>query len=87
MRTPGRGVTRSQLMKIHIMQANALRGLLYEFGIILPEGHRALFERLPSELAGAATRLPAVFITSIEEQLRRVRRFQEDVDCRSQSKF
>jgi len=71
---------RAQLMKMRIMQTNALRGLLYEFGIVLPEGHRALLQRLPSELAGAATRLPAVFITSIEEQLQRVRSFQEDID-------
>ena len=29
---------RAQLMKVRIMQTNALRGLLYEFGIVLPEG-------------------------------------------------
>lgn len=28
---------RAQLMKVRIMQTNALRGLLYEFGIVLPE--------------------------------------------------
>src|SRR5690606_20880630 len=32
---------RAQLMKMRIMQTNALRGLLYEFGIVLPEGHQA----------------------------------------------
>lgn len=31
---------RAQLMKMRIMQTNALRGILYEFGITLPEGHR-----------------------------------------------
>ncbi len=33
---------RAQLMKVRIMQSNALRGLLYEFGIVLPEGHLKL---------------------------------------------
>lgn len=37
---------RAQLMKIRIMQTNALRGLLYEFGIVLPEGHRILLNRI-----------------------------------------
>ena len=33
---------RSAHEEVRIMQTNALRGLLYEFGIVLPEGHRAL---------------------------------------------
>lgn len=43
---------RAQLMKMRIMQTNELRGLLYEFGIVLPEGHSALhakrFPRFPA---------------------------------------
>lgn len=31
---------RAQLMKTRIMQTNELRGLLSEFGIVLPEGQR-----------------------------------------------
>ena len=42
---------RAQLMKMRIMQTNALRGLLGEFGIVLPEGHRTLLQRIPGELA------------------------------------
>jgi transposase len=37
---------RSQLMKMRIMQTNELRGILYEFGIVLPEGHRARLKQL-----------------------------------------
>jgi transposase len=33
---------REQLMKFRIMQTNALRGILYEFGIVLPAGYPAL---------------------------------------------
>jgi transposase len=44
---------RAQLMKVRIMQTNALRGLLYEFGIVLPQGHCALLKRVQDELAPA----------------------------------
>lgn len=43
----------AQLMKMRIMQTSALRGLLYEFGVVLPEGHRVLLQRIPEELANA----------------------------------
>jgi len=37
---------RAQLMKMRILQTNAFRGLLYEFGIVLPVGHSvSLVER------------------------------------------
>ncbi|QRF63256.1 transposase (plasmid) [Variovorax paradoxus] len=37
---------RAQLMKTRIMQTNELRGVLYEFGIVLPGGHAALLKAL-----------------------------------------
>lgn len=71
---------RAQLMKIRIMQTNALRGLLYEFGIVLPEGHRTLLNRIQWELAKVEDKLPAVITESVLEQLARVDRLQEDID-------
>lgn len=59
---------RAQLMKIRIMQTNALRGLLYEFGIVLPEGHRILLNRIQRELAKVTDKLPAVITESVLEQ-------------------
>ena len=38
-------------MKFRIMQTNALRGLLYEFGEVLPEGYRAFSKVFPAALA------------------------------------
>lgn len=35
---------RAQLMKTRIMQTNELRGLLYEFGVVLPEGAQRVAE-------------------------------------------
>jgi transposase len=71
---------RAQLMKIRIMQANALRGLLYEFGIVLPEGHQALLNNIQPALAKAGERLPAVVIESVLEQLSCIGNLQQDLD-------
>jgi transposase len=71
---------RSQLMKMRIMQTNALRGLLYEFGIVLPEGHHALLEKIKPEMAKAEDRLPGVITQSVMEQLVRIGKLQEDID-------
>lgn len=72
---------RAQLMKVRIMQTNALRGLLYEFGIVLPEGHRALLKLVQDALAKAQEqRLPEVVVVSIQDQLRRIDSLQCDID-------
>lgn len=46
----------------HAYQCVALRGLRYEFGIVLPQGHRVLLKRVQEELAKAQeqARLPRV---------------------------
>lgn len=73
---------RGQLMKMRIMQTNALRGLLYEFGIVLPEGHRSLLRQLPDVLARAQQLdLPEVLVLSVQEQLRRIDGLQQDIDA------
>lgn len=70
---------RAQLMKTRIMQTNELRGLLYEFGIVLPEGHQALMKELPAALDQAQQRLPSMLIDSLHEQLRRIGQLQADI--------
>ncbi|MDP9124305.1 MAG: IS110 family transposase, partial [Pseudomonadota bacterium] len=59
---------RAQLMKMRIMQTNEIRGLMYEFGIVMSEGHRALLKELPAALLEAKSKLPAMFIECIDEQ-------------------
>jgi transposase len=73
---------RAQLMKMQIMQTNALRGLLYEFGIALPEGHRLLLQRIQDELAKAQeqSRLPTVLVISVQDQFKRIDGLQVDID-------
>jgi transposase len=70
---------RAQLMKTRIMQTNELRGLLYEFGIVLPEGHAVLLKALPDAMRDAKARLPAMLMDSLDEQLRRVQQLQADI--------
>lgn len=73
---------RAQLMKMRIMQTNALRGLLYEFGIVLPEGHNKLLQSIQGELAKAQqeNRLCDVVVLSVQEQLTRIDALQDDID-------
>lgn len=73
---------RQQLMKMRIMQTNALRSLLYEFGIVLPVGHDKLLISVQGVLAKAQQerRLPDVLVVSLQEQLKRVDAIQDDVD-------
>lgn len=66
-------------MKMRIMQTNELRVLLYEFGIVLPEGHAALLKALPKALADAKSRLPAMLTDSLDEQLRRIHQLLADI--------
>lgn len=70
---------RSQLMKMRIMQTNELRGLLYEFGVVLPEGHAALLKAWPSALIDAQRRLPAVLVDSLVDQRKRINVLQADL--------
>lgn len=70
---------REQLLKFRIMQTNALRGLLYEFGEALPQGYGALAETLPAALERLAERLPGVLIDSLREQWMRVRNIDGEI--------
>jgi transposase len=74
---------RAQLMKMRIMQTNALRGLLYEFGIVLPEGHRILMQRIHSELAVAhdSGAISDVLVQAVQEQILRICGLQADIDA------
>ncbi|GAB3396054.1 hypothetical protein GCM10027514_44240 [Azotobacter armeniacus] len=44
---------RAQLLKVRIIQSNALRGLFYGFGMVLPEDHARLAKAMPEAFAHA----------------------------------
>ena len=67
------------MMKFRIMQTNALRGLLYEFGVVLPEGIRALAKAWPATLANVADQLPTILIDTLREQWARVGTIETEI--------
>jgi len=70
---------RAQLLKFRVMQSNALRGFLYEFGQVLPEGHRAMVKAWPTALAALAEQLPAMLLDSLREQWVRVQQVDAEI--------
>ncbi len=65
---------RSQLMKFRLMQSNALRGLLAEYGEVMGTGRASLARSMPGALSRLSERLPAVMIESLREQLSEIDR-------------
>ncbi|TBW33925.1 IS110 family transposase [Azotobacter chroococcum] len=70
---------RAQLLKFRIMQSNGLRGLFYEFGIVLPEGHAQLAKAMPEAFAEAENQVPPVLLESLREQWARVLGLEEEI--------
>jgi len=70
---------REQLVKIRTMQINQLRGLLYEFGVDLPQGRQKGMARVAEELALLEDSLSAMFIDAMREQLRRIEILNQDI--------
>ena len=70
---------RAQLLKFRIMQSNALRGLFYEFGMILPEGYAALVKVMPDAFAQAENQVPELLLESLREQWQRMLRLDEEI--------
>ncbi|VXB76160.1 transposase [Pseudomonas sp. 8AS] len=70
---------RAQLLKFRIMQSNALRGLFYEFGMILPEGYATLVKAMPEAFAQAENQVPELLLESLREQWERVLRLDEEI--------
>jgi transposase len=70
---------RAHLVSMRIMLADQLRGLWYEFGIVLRAGHRAPSAALPSALSAAEAWLSAMLIDSLRAQVHRVDRLQAQI--------
>lgn len=72
---------RQAFVKARTAQANQIRGLLGEFGIIVPQGLSYVTERVPKLLEAAASELPAVFRQLIERLLEHLRELQGQVEA------
>ena len=70
---------REQLVKMRTMQTNQLRGLLYEFGVDLPQGRQKGMARIVDELVTLEDKLSAIFIDAIRQQLNRIESLEKDI--------
>ena len=70
---------REQLVKFRTAQINGLRGLLAEYGEVMPKGRAGLKRDIPGALERASERLPAMVVDSLRDQWARVLRTDEEI--------
>jgi len=70
---------RQQLVKSRTAQINALRGLLTEYGEVMPVGRTGVVRQLPGALARLAERLPGMLIETLREQFARILVLDEQI--------
>ena len=70
---------RSQLVKFRTAQINGLRGLLSEYGEIMPVGKAGIRKAIAQALQRLSDRLPAVVIDTLREQWARIGQLDEQV--------
>ena len=70
---------RELMMKMRIMQTNALRGLLYEHGATFAKGDRTLFSEVEQTLADLEPQLSQMVIDSLREQVARIKALIQDM--------
>lgn len=78
---------RQQLVKFRTAQINALRGLLTEYGEVMPQGRAALKRQIPEVFERLHDRLPKVLIETLREQFARIGQLDErvaEIECRLQ---
>ena len=78
-RVPIKSVDQQAVLSLHRMRShwvsvrtatiNALRGLLYEFGLILPQGKQAGLQALANQRAQIDAKLPAPTVRMLDDQL------------------
>lgn len=70
---------RELLVKMRIMQINALRGLLYEFGATFAKGRNALLGEVEQALVDLSAKLPQMVADSLREQVERIKAQSENI--------
>lgn len=71
---------RSHWMRVRTATINSLRGLLYEFGVVLPKGRRAALRQLAEQRAQIDQQLPAAMAQLLDSQLQALRALDEQLD-------
>ena len=70
---------RSHWMQVRTATINALRGLLYEFGVVLPKGRRAALRLLAEQRGQIESQLPGVMVQLLDSQLQALRVLDEQL--------
>lgn len=70
---------RSQLVKFRTAQTNGLRGLLAEYGEVMPQGKAALSKGIVQALTRLSDRLPAMVIDTLREQWDRIEKLDAEM--------
>lgn len=70
---------RQGLVKTRTAQANQIRGLLSEFGLILPQGIAHLYQRVPVLLDEAKEELPGAFRELVQRLLEHLKELDRQV--------
>jgi len=71
---------REQRVKMRTMQINQLRGLLYEFGVILPAGRHKAMTQVAQALAQLEDTLPAMALEVLREQCASIEALSAQID-------
>jgi len=71
---------RAQPVKFRTAQSNGLRGLLTEYGEVMPQGRAGIKRDIPTALGRLSERLPGVLIDTVREQYARLGQLDEQVD-------
>jgi len=72
---------RSQWIKVRTQTINSLRGLLYEFGVVLPGGRQAGVKAIGVHRAQIDAQVPALMHAMIDGQLRMLSQIDERIDA------
>ena len=75
-------IQRSRELLVHerVSLSNHLRGLLMEFGIVIPQGFKALYRQLPEILEGGENELPDLYRPTPHLLYGRLCDLREDLD-------
>jgi transposase len=72
---------RQQLVKSRTAQINGLRGLLTEYGEVMPVGRAGVLRQLPAALGRLSQRLPAMLIETLREQFARIQSLEQQIEA------
>lgn len=72
--------TRSHWVSVRTATVNSLRGLLYEFGVVLRGGRQAGLKALGEQRAAIDEQLPAAMRTLVDGQLQTLKQIEQRID-------